>query len=142
MGRAAEVVKKFPRFVLAEGLGTVVDTAVLWLLSHFVFKKYAGDYILAPVISFECAVFTNYCTAFFFVWGDRMRGRTPKLFFRKYILYNLSASSVFLIKMCFLLLFERLFGWNVVICNLAALCISGLINFSMGEWVIFKQRSR
>lgn len=115
---------------------------MLWLLSHFVFKKYAGDYILAPVISFECAVFTNYCTAFFFVWGDRMRGRTPKLFFRKYILYNLSASSVFLIKMCFLLLFERLFGWNVVICNLAALCISGLINFSMGEWVIFKQRSR
>ena len=139
MGRAAELIRKFSKFVLADGLGTVVDTAVLWLLSDLVFRQYAGDYLLAPVISFECAVFTNYCTAYFFVWGDRVRPRTVKRFLRKYIFYNLSASAVFLIKMCFLLLFERLFNWNVVICNLAALCISGLINFSMNEWVIFKR---
>ncbi len=140
MERAIEIIKKFPKFVLAEGLGTVVDTTVLWLLSHFVFHKYAGEYLLAPVISFECAVFTNFCTAYFFVWGDRVKPRTVKRFFGKYVFYNLSASGVFLIKMCFLLLFERLFGWSVVICNLAALCISGLINFSMGEWVIFRRR--
>jgi hypothetical protein len=29
-----------------------------------------------------------------------------------------------------------------VVCNLAALCISGLINFSMGEWVIFRQKRK
>ena len=139
MGRAIEIIKKFPKFALSGGLGTVVDTAVLWLLSHFVFRKYAGDYLIAPVISFECAVFTNYCTAFFFVWRDRVSQRTFRRFFGKYIYYNLSASGVFLIKMCFLLLLERLFGWGVVICNLAALCISGLINFSMNEWVIFKR---
>ena len=46
----------------------------------------------------------------------------------------------FLLKMGFLLLFELLFGWHVVICNLAALCISGIVNFSMGEWVIFRKR--
>lgn len=141
MGRAAELIRKFSKFVLAEGLGTVVDTAVLWLLSDLVFRQYVGDYLLAPVISFECAVFTNYCTAYFFVWGDRVRPRTVKRFLRKYIFYNLSASAVFLIKMCFLLLFERLFNWNVVICNLAALCVSGLINFSVGEWVIFRNKN-
>ena len=139
MGRAIEIIKKFPKFALSGGLGTVVDTAVLWLLSHFVFRKYAGDYLIAPVISFECAVFTNYCTAFFFVWRDRVSQRTLRRFFGKYIYYNLSASGAFLIKMCFLLLLERLFAWGVVICNLAALCISGLINFSMNEWVIFKR---
>ena len=139
MGRAIEIIKKFPKFVLSGGLGTVVDTAVLWLLSHFIFRKYAGDYLIAPVISFECAVFTNYCTAFFFVWRDRVSQRTLRRFFGKYIYYNLSASGAFLIKMRFLLLLERLFGWGVVICNLAALCISGLINFSMNEWVIFKR---
>ena len=139
MGRAIEIIKKFPKFALSGGLGTVVDTAVLWLLSHFVFRKYAGDYLIAPVISFECAVFTNYCTAFFFVWRDRVSQRTLRRFFGKYIYYNLSASGAFLIKMCFLLLLERLFGCGVVICNLAALCISGLINFSMNEWVIFKR---
>ena len=139
MGRAIEIIKKFPKFALSGGLGTVVDTAVLWLLSHFVFRKYAGDYLIAPVISFECAVFTNYCTAFFFVWRDRVSQRTLRRFLGKYIYYNLSASGAFLIKMCFLLLLERLFGCGVVICNLAALCISGLINFSMNEWVIFKR---
>ena len=139
MGRAIEIIRKFPKFVLAGTLGTLVDTAVLWLLSHFVFNTYVGEYMAAPVISFECAVFANYCTAYFFVWGDRSRQGTLKRFFSKYALYNLSASGVFLIKMCFLLLFERLFRWDVVICNLAALCISGLINFSMGEWVIFRR---
>ena len=109
MGRAIEIIKKFFKFVLAEGLGTVVDTAVLWLLSHFAFQKYAGDYLIAPVISFECAVFTNYCTAFFYVWGDRIKPRTFRRFLGKYVFYNLSSSGVFLIKMCFLLLFERLF---------------------------------
>jgi putative flippase GtrA len=140
MGRTIEIISNFPKFVLAEGLGTVVDTAVLWILSHFVFQKYAGEYLIAPFISFECAVFTNYCTAFFYVWGDRIKSRTFKNFLRKYVLYNLSASAVFLIKMVFLLMFELLFGWSVVICNLAALCISGLINFSIGEWVIFKMK--
>jgi putative flippase GtrA len=69
MGRAIEIIRKFPKFVLSVGLGTVVDTAVLWLLSH-----------------------------------------------------------------CILLL-ERLFGWDVVIFNLAALCMSGLINASMFDMV-------
>lgn len=138
MGRAIEILKRFPRFVLAESLGTVVDTVVLWALSHFVFRRYAGDYLLAPLMSFECAVFTNYCTAYFFVWKERTRRKGS--FFRKYFWYNLSATGAFLVKMCFLLLLERLFKWDVVICNLAALCVSGLINFSMGEWVIFKRR--
>ena len=61
-------------------------------------------------------------------------------FFRKYFFYNISSSMAFLVKMGFLLLFELFFGWNVVICNLAALCISGMINFSMGEWVIFRKK--
>lgn len=140
MGRTTEILRKFPRFVLTEGLGTVVDTAVLWLLSRYAFHSYAGDYLLAPVISFECAVFTNYCTASLFVWRDRMKQIGVKRFFRKYVFYNLSSSAVFLARMCVLLLLERFFGWDVVICNLVALCISGLANFSMAEWVIFRRR--
>lgn len=140
MGRTVEIVKKFPKFILANGLGTVVDTAVLWLLSDHIFHRYASVYILAPFLSFECAVFTNFCSSFFFIWKDRVERTSVKFFFRKYMFYNISATMTFLVKMGFLLLFELLFGWDVVICNLAALCISGIINFSMGEWVIFRKR--
>lgn len=139
MGRTIKILKKFSRFVLAGSFGTVVDTTVLWVLSHYVFRRYAGDYLLAPLMSFECAVFTNYCTAYFFVWHERTRRRGR--FFRKYVWYNLSATGTFLVKMCFLLVLERLFKWNVVICNLVALCISGTINFCIGEWVIFRKKN-
>lgn len=139
MGRTIKVLKKFSRFVLAGSFGTVVDTTVLWVLSHYVFRRYAGDYLLAPLMSFECAVFTNYCTAYFFVWHERTRRRGQ--FFRKYVWYNLSATGTFLVKMCFLLVLEGLFKWNVVICNLVALCISGTINFCIGEWVIFRKKN-
>lgn len=140
MGRKSEIALRFPKFVLVNVSGTVVDTAVLWLLSSHVFHSYAGEYVLSPLISFECAVFTNFCLSFFFIWKDRVEDGGLKLFFRKSLFYNLSCTMTFLLKMGFLLLFELLFGWHVVICNLAALCISGIVNFSMGEWVIFRKR--
>lgn len=137
---AKDILIKIPKFIGSNLLGTVVDTAVLWVFSHYVFQSYAGDYLLSPLISFECAVFTNFLCSFFFIWKDRVDNR-PRYFFRKYLFYNLSSSGVFLIKMGFLLLVELISGWNVVLCNLVALCFSGMINFSMGEWVIFRRRA-
>ena len=42
--------------------------------------------------------------------------------------------------MIFLLLFEKAFGFDAYICNLLALCISGVFNFFMSESVIFRKR--
>ena len=39
-----------------------------------------------------------------------------------------------------LLLIQALTKWDVVICNLLALCVSGTYNFMMDELVIFKKR--
>ena len=140
MGWKTEIAVRVPKFVLVNARGTVVDTAVLWLLSEHVFHSYVGTYMLSPLISFEFAVFSNFCCSFFFIWKDRVEMDGIRLFFKKYLFYNLSCSMTFLLKMGFLLMFELLFGWDVVICNLAALCISGIINFSMGEWVLFRKR--
>jgi putative flippase GtrA len=41
--------------------------------------------------------------------------------------------------MGFLLLFERLFKWDVVYCNLIALLISGIVNFLLAERLVFKK---
>lgn len=138
MGRKIEIALRLPKYVLVNSAGTVVDTAVLWLVSHYLFQSFAGEYLLAPLISFECAVFFNFLFSFFFVWKDRVDMRNVKTFFRKYLLYNLSCTMTFLLKMSFLLMLKYLFGWNVVICNLIAICISGIVNFIMNEWVIFR----
>lgn len=140
MGRTAVLIKRLPKFIGVNLIGTAVDTAVLWLLSHYIFKGYVGEYIVSPVISFECAVLSNYLFSYFGIWKDRAGKYETRTFVRKYVMYNLSSSAVFILKMGILLCIELIAGWDVVICNLAALCISGLVNFSLSEWVIFSSR--
>ena len=131
MGRKIKLAQNFSKFVLINAFGTIVDTVVLWAFSTFVFEKYLGDYIIAPLISFECALTANYITSVLFIRKGHLR---------KYLIYNASCSAVFLTKMVILLLIESVTGWNVVFCNLAALCISGILNFCLSEWLIFKKR--
>ena len=118
--------------------GTLVDTLVLWILSDLVFTKgYWGEYVVSPAISFQCAVITNFLISYFYVWKDRKKTRNP---FLTFLYYDLSYTAVFLLRLGFLLLVERIFGWDVVICNLVAMCVTGIINFVMNNQVIFRKR--
>lgn len=134
------LIHRFLKFFITSLGGTLVDMGVLFVLSEFVFDSYFGEYILAPFISFECAVMVNFTFSFFFVWKDRVRGQSLMYFIRKYLVYNLSTTGTFIVKLGILLLFEVVFGWHVVFCNLAALCVSGLLNFSLGEWFVFRKK--
>ncbi len=118
--------------------GTLVDTLVLWILSDLVFTKgYWGEYVVSPAISFQCAVITNFLISYFYVWKDREKTRSP---FLTFLYYDISCTAVFLLRLGFLLLVERIFGWDVVICNLVAMCVTGIINFIMNNQVIFRKR--
>lgn len=118
--------------------GTLVDTLVLWILSDLVFTKgYWGEYVVSPAISFQCAVITNFLISYFYVWKDRKKTRNP---FLTFLYYDLSCTAVFLMRLGFLLLVERIFGWDVVICNLVAMCVTGIVNFVMNNQVIFRKR--
>ena len=138
MGRKVETALRIPKYVLVNAAGTVVDTAVLWLVSHHIFHSFAGEYLLSPFISFECAVLFNFICSFFLIWKDRMDIGNARTFMSRYLLYNLSCTMTFLLKMGLLLFFKFLFGWDVIICNLTALCVSGIVNFVMSDRVIFR----
>lgn len=138
MGRKVETALRIPKYVLVSAAGTVVDTAVLWLVSHHIFHSFAGEYLLSPFISFECAVLFNFICSFFLIWKDRMDIGNARTFISRYLLYNLSCTMTFLLKMGLLLFFKFLFGWDVIICNLTALCVSGVVNFVMSDRVIFR----
>ena len=135
---------RYAKFAGTSAFGSVVDTLVLWLLSDLVFSKgYWGEYIISPLISFQCAVAVNYTISYFYVWKDRTRKRSDasvRRFFRLYGAYNLSSSVVFLFRLGVLLLIEKFTGWDVVICNLVAICFSGIINFAINNLVIFKKK--
>jgi putative flippase GtrA len=135
---------RYAKFAGTSLIGSVVDTLVLWLLSDLVFTRgYWGEYIISPMISFQCAVAVNYTISYFYVWKDRTRKRpdaSVRRFFRLYAAYNLSNSMVFLFRLGVLLLIERFSGWDVVFCNLTAMCFSGIINFTINNLLIFKKK--
>lgn len=140
------VLIRYVKFMGTSVIGTVVDTLVLWILSDFIFTEgYWGEYVISPVISFQCAVAANFIISYFYVWKDRTLSDTDRSFkraFRLYLTYNLSASAVFLLRLGVLLLIERFTGLDVVVCNLIALCISGILNFSIYNLFVFKKNSR
>ena len=121
---------RYAKFAGTSAVGSVVDTLVLWLLSDLVFTKgYWGEYIISPFISFQCAVAVNFTISYFYVWKDRTRKRpdaSVRRFFKLFGAYDISVSVVFLFRLGVLLLIERFTGWDVVICNLTAMCFSGI----------------
>jgi len=131
---------RFPKFVATSLCGTAVDTVVLWFCSHVVFSGYVGQVVISPIISFECAVLTNFTISYYFTWKDRISQRSARSYFRHYGAYNASCTGTFLLKMGVLMLIQWLTKWDVVICNLLALCVSGIVNYSMNEFVIFKRK--
>ena len=135
---------RYAKFAGTSVVGSIVDTLVLWILSDLVFSRgYWGEYIISPLISFQCAVSVNFMISYFYVWKDRTRKRpdaSARRFFKLYGAYNVSNSAVFLFRLGILLLIERFTGWDVVICNLVAMCFSGIINFAINNRLIFKKK--
>ena len=137
------VLIRYLKFMGTSVVGTIVDTLVLWILSDFVFTKgYWGEYVISPVISFQCALTANFLISYFYVWKDRtaVSGASTKRFFKLYFAYNLSGSAVFLLRLGALLIIEKFTGWDVVICNLLAMCVSGVLNFAINNMVKYKKK--
>ncbi len=136
-----DTAKRLLKHTAVSLLGTATDTLVLWFFSSVVFKSYVGEYIISPIISFECATFVNFLSSSKIVWRDRMMGQNFLSYLKHFLKFNASYAGVFFVKMLLLLGLERLTGWDVVWCNLIAVTICGFINFFMNEKVIFKPES-
>lgn len=134
---------RYVKFIGTSLVGTVVDTLVLWILSDFAFTKgYWGEYVISPALSFQSAVLVNFTISYFYVWKDRIsQERGVRSFLKHYLAYNLSCTSVFLVRLGAILLIERFTGWDVVICNLIAMCMSGLVNFLLSNNLVFRRRN-
>lgn len=135
---------RYVKFLGTGIVGTIVDMLVLWILSDYVFAdRYWGEYILSPFISFQCAVTVNFLISYFYVWKDRTRSMSDsghRRLLKLYGAYDLSGSAVFLLRLGVLLLVERFTGWDVLICNVSAMVISGILNFTINNLVIFRSR--
>lgn len=131
-----DLFRRFVKFSSSTIVGTMVDTAVLFALSQWVFSGYAGKYLVAPTLSFEAAVVTNYLFSYFWVWRSRLP-RTARDFGRRFVLYNFNTALVFLGKLAVLVVISLLTNLHVVLCNLLALLLSGIANFLLQDRLVF-----
>lgn len=142
MGNSAfrEMLTKFVMFASTSVAGTIVDLAVHWVLAHWVFASYFGQFILAPAISFELAALTNFVIAYHWVWRERISNRSARTFWMRFLIYSASSAGVFLVKIILMQILHWIFpSLAPVLCNLIAMCFSGTLNFFMNEWVLFRK---
>ena len=133
------MLRTYLEFFVSRLFGTGVDTFILWICETFLFTSNWAIYVLSPIISFEFAVISNFFFSYFWIWGKSKKGKSLRDLCQRFVIFNLSSIVGFLIKMVFLLLFAKLFGWNVIICNLVALLVSGIFNF-FADFIIFHKR--
>ncbi|MCD6441889.1 MAG: GtrA family protein [Candidatus Marinimicrobia bacterium] len=132
------MIVKLTKFTIRGIAGAIVDTIILWLLSTYLFNSYLAKYILAPSISFEFSIFCTYTICYFWIWNYRVHN-TKSDFFKRLPGYNAAALISFAVKMALLITIERIFHFNVVICNLLALSVAGFVSFFAAEKHIFKK---
>ena len=129
----------FGKFVMRGVAGAIADTSVLWILTTLFFHSYFTKYILSPVISYELGIAVTYIICYFWIWNHRVHNDKSD-FFRLFFAYNFSLLISLIVKIGLLMLIYEIFHFHIVICNVIALCFSGIFSFFASEKFIFKKR--
>lgn len=122
--------RKLLRYAFSTIGGISAETVLLWVLAHYVWRDWeVGISIIAPALSFELCLLVNYCTAKYFVWRDRKSSL---------LRFHISNTSVFIVKMLFLVALRYFSGIDIVLCNIVAMGVAGLINFVLNDRIVFR----
>lgn len=132
---------RYVKYVALSLFATATDTLVLWILSDFVMEGYVAEYIISPIISFECGVFVNYNISYRHVWNDRLIQMDHKSYWRHFLAFNATFAIGFLIKMGLLLGLEIISGWDVVLCNIIAVSLAGFFNYFITNFLVFRKNT-
>lgn len=134
-------IKRLAKHTLFSLGGTATDTLVLWVCSTFLLtSNYVLVNVVSPGISFECGNIVNFIISSKLVFKDRTQGLKFKAFLKRFLAFNASYTTTFFLKMALLLLIQVITKWDVVWCNLIALCITGFANFEVNDKLIFRNK--
>jgi putative flippase GtrA len=133
------MLRNFTKFAIRGVVGAVVDTLVLWILTTFFFHSYFTKYVLSPAISYELGIAVTYIICYFWIWNHRVHNEKSD-FLKLFLGYNFALLISLVVKIGLLSLINELFHFHIVICNVLALCFSGIFSFFASEKFIFKKR--
>jgi putative flippase GtrA len=129
----------FVKFIIRGIAGAIVDTFVLWILTTLFFHSYFTKYILSPIISYELGIAVTYIICYFWIWNHRVHNDKSD-FLKLFLGYNFALLISLIVKIGLLTVINEIFHFHIVICNVLALCFSGIVSFFASEKFIFKKR--
>ena len=127
-------------FMLCSTSGTIVELIVVWFCSTFLFHNYVGQYVVSPVIAFECAVVVDFVFYSRILWRKRLKGIGFKSYLVRLLKFNLSATGVYLLRLALIQAMGLAWHLNVVWCEMISMCFSGTLNYIISENLIFTKR--
>ena len=124
--------QRLVRFNLASALGIGVQTGTLWLCVHGA----SMHYLPATGVAVAAAVLHNFVWHWRWTWGDRAIPATAApVVLARFVLANGAVSLASNLAVVSLLVGAA--GLAVLPANLAAIAAGGLINFYLGDRVVF-----
>ena len=132
--------RRFLKFTAASLIGGSVDMLSVWLLSTYVFNGYWGDVVLTPMISFEFAVLFGFIVNRKFVWNDRVDQGDIDSFWKSLAAFNMSNITILALRMVLVMVLEGMTDVNLVICNLIARMLAGVLNYVITDRLIFRNK--
>ena len=131
--------RRFIGFSLCNAPGTVVELLVLYWLSEVVFGSHFLKFFIAPIVAFECAIMVDFNLFLRLVWRDNIKITSKKEYLKKFAQFNVSTVGVYGIRLLLIQTLNWIFSLNAVLCNLIAMTLSGLLNFSINDKIIFSK---
>lgn len=128
------LVRRWLKFNLVGAIGIGVQLALLALLVH----GFLINYLVATAIAVETAVLHNFVWHERFTWPER-GNRDRRSVLGRLVRFHAGNGAVSLVGNLLLMrLLVGTFGVPAVVANATAIAVCGLLNFAIGEWVVFR----
>jgi dolichol-phosphate mannosyltransferase len=115
------VIKEFVKFGFVGGIGTLVNIAILYLLT----EKAGVYYMISSIFSFIIAMSSNFILNKIWTFKENVKLEIRK----KYLQFSLVSVSALLVNLLFLYIFTEVLGIYYIISQILAIGIALIINF-------------
>mgnify|MGYP001002094503 CR=1 FL=1 len=135
---------RFLKFLLVGASGFAVNAGVYLLLKELS-REELFLRVIAPFVSFEISIYSNYCIYHHWVWRDR-RKETRREYWLAFLHYNIAAGFGFLIIIAVMNLAIALVPWfradsgRYIFANLAGAAVAAVFNFLATDRIVFRRK--
>jgi putative flippase GtrA len=136
---------RFLRFNVVAALGIGVRLAIAWALV----SGLGLHYLVGTTLAIEASILHNFFWHLRWTWGEtgapsgpRRAMSTNHVFFRRLAFHASNGLVSFLGAMVLMPMLVGSLGLHYLVANFIAVCVTGLLNFFLGDRLIFRTASQ